>query len=122
MARVYTRATRRDRTMSKFLVALLVFAVPLAAQEPAGKDAPRPDAVEQTPEQRREALVGKPLPEIKALKTLNGASFDLAKAQGKVLVIDFWGTWCPPCRAVVPKLVALQKEMKDKPVQVVGVT
>ena len=41
---------------------------------------------------------------------------------GKVFVVEFWATWCPPCRTSIPHLTALQKQYKDKGVTVVGIT
>lgn len=40
--------------------------------------------------------------------------------KGKTVFINFWGTWCPPCRAEIPYIVKLQKELKDKDFVVVG--
>ena len=41
--------------------------------------------------------------------------------QGKVLLVNFWATWCPPCVAEMPELVALQNEMAGKNLQIVGI-
>ncbi|MCA8948242.1 MAG: TlpA family protein disulfide reductase [Planctomycetes bacterium] len=71
----------------------------------------------------RNGLTGKALPAIAAVETLNApADFSIAGAKGKVLVLDFWATWCPPCRAIIPDLVKLQEKHKNDGVQVVGVT
>ncbi len=70
----------------------------------------------------RESLKGKPLPEIPVLDVIGAKDFDWKKFKGKVLVLDFWATWCGPCRMVIPYLVKLQDEFKDKGLQVVGVT
>lgn len=55
-------------------------------------------------------------------RVVNGAAgFDLAGCKGKVVVLDFFASWCGPCREAVPQLVALQKE-HPADVQVIGVT
>lgn len=54
-----------------------------------------------------EALaVGAPLPAISA-RTIDGRTPDQARWRGRVLVVDFWATWCPPCIAALPRLQAL---------------
>ncbi len=55
-----------------------------------------------------------------ALKDPSGKEWTLESYKGKVLVIDFWGTWCPPCRAAMPGMQALHDKYKDKPVAIVG--
>lgn len=57
------------------------------------------------------------------LKTLDGKSFTLQNnfKQGKVVLLDIWATWCPPCRAEIPYLVDLNKKYKGKSVVFVGV-
>lgn len=46
------------------------------------------------------------------LKDLSGANFDFRTAEGKVIVINFWATWCPPCIAEMPSLEALYQTYK----------
>lgn len=46
----------------------------------------------------------------------------LSDLKGKVVILDFWATWCPPCRKGVPDLVELKKEYKDKGVEIVGIS
>src|SRR5215475_6066599 len=48
------------------------------------------------------------------LKDLEGKPLSLAEAKGKVVLLDFWATWCGPCRAEIPDLVDLQKRYADK--------
>jgi cytochrome c biogenesis protein CcmG/thiol:disulfide interchange protein DsbE len=48
------------------------------------------------------------------LKDLNGKAVSLAEAKGKIVLLNFWATWCGPCRAEVPDLVDLQKRYADK--------
>ena len=69
------------------------------------------------------ALTGKEPPAIVATKVLNGpADWSFASSKGKVVVVDFWATWCPPCRGVIPDLVAMQEKHGSEGLQVVGVT
>ncbi len=51
---------------------------------------------------------------------LDGKPVSLAAQRGKVVIVNFWATWCPPCREEIPDLIALQSKYKDR-VQVIGV-
>ncbi|HUB67076.1 MAG TPA: TlpA disulfide reductase family protein [Candidatus Methylacidiphilales bacterium] len=53
---------------------------------------------------------------------VDGAAIDLAKMRGKVILIDFWATWCPPCREEVPDVVAAYKKYHDQGFEVVGIS
>jgi thiol-disulfide isomerase/thioredoxin len=57
-----------------------------------------------------------------ALKDLNGRTVRLRAYRGKVVVINFWATWCPPCRAEMPDLVRLQREYAKQGLQIIGIT
>ena len=57
-----------------------------------------------------------------ALKDVNGRTVRLSDYQGKVVLINFWATWCPPCRAEMPDLVRLQREHGKEGLQIIGVT
>jgi len=59
-------------------------------------------------------------PEFK-LDALDGKPLSLATAQGKVVLLNFWATWCGPCRAEIPDLIALQQKYKDQ-LQIIGLT
>ena len=55
------------------------------------------------------------------LSSVNGEDVSLSDYKGKVVIVDFWATWCPPCRKGIPDLISLQNEYKDK-VKVIGIS
>ncbi|MEY2795961.1 MAG: Thiol-disulfide oxidoreductase ResA, partial [Planctomycetota bacterium] len=67
-------------------------------------------------------IVGEETPELAAtLKELNADGGDIDALKGKVIVVDFWATWCGPCRAALPKNVEMMKELGPKGLVVLGV-
>lgn len=85
-------------------------ATEIVANAPGGEgsDAPHP-------------LMNKPAPDIK-LDTVGGGKFDLASHKSKdVVVLDFWATWCPPCRRSLPILAEVTKKYAGKDVQIYAV-
>jgi thiol-disulfide isomerase/thioredoxin len=67
------------------------------------------------------AQLGDPAAPLKITEWTKGKSVDLAAAKGKqIVVVEFWATWCPPCRASIPHLTELQKKFPD--VAFVGVS
>jgi peroxiredoxin len=57
-----------------------------------------------------------------ALKDLNGKEIKLSQFRGKVVILDFWATWCPPCRMEIPHFIALHREYQPKGLEIVGVS
>lgn len=55
------------------------------------------------------------------LTNLDGKSVSLSDFRGKVVVLDFWATWCPPCKREIPDFIDLQKEYGSQGVQIVGI-
>jgi thiol-disulfide isomerase/thioredoxin len=62
----------------------------------------------------------RPAPSL-TLKDINGRTLRLDKYRGKVVLLNFWATWCPPCRVEVPDLIQLQHD-HSRGLQIVGVT
>ncbi len=56
-----------------------------------------------------------------ALSDLNGQQIKLSDYKGKVVVLNFWATWCPPCRKEIPDFNELQAQYGDKGLQFIGV-
>ena len=56
-----------------------------------------------------------------ALHDLAGADVDLHKLEGRVVVVNFWATWCEPCIAEMPSLQRLRERLRGKPLEVLAV-
>jgi len=67
-------------------------------------------------------LLGEKAPELSIDKWLSGKTQKLADFQGKVIMIDFWATWCGPCIAAFPTLSRWQDKYRDQGLEIVGVT
>ncbi len=56
------------------------------------------------------------------LTALDGSTVKLSALKGKVVVLDFWATWCPPCRKMIPELKKIYSKYKNKNVAVIGIS
>lgn len=61
-----------------------------------------------------------PLPAF-SLPDLSGKPHHISEWQGKIRVINFWATWCPPCRKEIPDFIALQQQYVDRGLVVIGI-
>jgi len=68
------------------------------------------------------AQEGKEPKEINAKGWINSEGVSLEKLKGKVVVVEFWSTWCPPCRASIPHLVELRSKLDKSKVEIIGLT
>jgi thiol-disulfide isomerase/thioredoxin len=66
------------------------------------------------------AALNKPAPDF-TLASVDGKRIKLSDYKGKVVIVDFWATWCPPCRRGIPDLIEIQKEY-GKDVVVIGIS
>ncbi len=64
---------------------------------------------------------GDPVPPVLRLPGLQGASYDLASHKGRVVLVNFWATWCPPCVHEIPSLGRLQERFEERGFSVLAV-
>jgi thiol-disulfide isomerase/thioredoxin len=69
----------------------------------------------------RSRLIGKPAPELH-LRDIRGNALAIESFRGKIVLLDFWATWCPPCRADAPALEILYGRYSDRDLMIVGVS
>ncbi len=97
------------------LVVLLGVLVAAAGCEPAGAGvAPGTAAAAAAP------VIGQPAPDF-ALPDLEGNTVRLSDFRGKTVFVNFWATWCPPCRAELPEMERLYRKYRDRGVVILGV-
>ncbi|HYF92058.1 MAG TPA: TlpA disulfide reductase family protein [Symbiobacteriaceae bacterium] len=87
---------------------------PPAQQPAAPAQTPAPEAPKGEPEKKPAPLRGYPAPEIAGKDVRTGEAVSLSQFKGKTVVVNFWATWCPPCREEMPDLQILQDEMGEE--------
>jgi thiol-disulfide isomerase/thioredoxin len=89
----------------------------------AGKEAIPAEWLEGTPDKRREldALQGKAPPALQTTGWINREPVTLEQLKGKVVLLDFWATWCGPCIAAIPPTNELQAKYGERGLVIIGV-
>jgi len=98
-------STARNRTYIKIFALVLIFCALIACGDSSA------------PKQKK----GKLAPDF-SLTSLDGKKLNRDSLKGKVVILDFWATWCPPCRAAIPHLVELHKKYGDQGLVVIGIS
>jgi len=93
------------------------------AETPSGEAAATAEVTGTMPAAKAEGVGTEPgqTPPAFALPDLSGNEVSLSDFHGKVVILDLWATWCPPCRREIPFLVSLYEQYKDQGLVVVGV-
>jgi thiol-disulfide isomerase/thioredoxin len=68
-----------------------------------------------------DSTVGQPAPAL-VIQELNGDTFDLAGQRGKVIIVNFWATWCPPCRKEMPALDKFYRRYHPQGLEMIGLS
>ena len=71
-------------------------------------------------EKTAQVKIGAPAPKL-VLKDLNGKTVNLADLKGKVVIVDFWATWCDPCRIMIPWFEEFHNRYASRGLEIVGV-
>ncbi|MEN8127531.1 MAG: TlpA disulfide reductase family protein [Planctomycetota bacterium] len=78
-------------------------------------------AIQEPPKNPLQDWVGKPAPEMKMVD-LDGKTHRVSRLKGKKVILDFWATWCPPCKKAIPDLIQLRTDSKESELVIIGLS
>lgn len=92
---------------------LLISLLTVAIVQAVNKKTEEPETSSQTATSQNGPAVGSKAPDFE-LKTLTGETVKLSDLKGKKVMLNFWATWCPPCKAEMPDMEKFHQEVGDK--------
>jgi peroxiredoxin len=108
------------------VAAVALFAIPFLIGDRGRASSPDEPSASSTPDSAatRGVCTAKQAPAKLAytVKDMNGADVRLSDYKGKVILLNYWATWCGPCKIEIPDLVALQDKFKDEGFVILGVS
>src|SRR5438067_1498785 len=115
-------ATRAPKLLAPIVIVLLVIGAIAAYQLSGSKSVGVDTATAATTSMDDNPVITdtKPAPDFE-LKGIDGKTYKLSEFRGKVVVLNFWATWCPPCRKEIPEYAEIQKEWAAQGVQFIGI-
>lgn len=99
-------------TVTRLTIAIALFCGLCACQD-TDQENPQPSSSESSQHEFKDAIDF-------VLTEMNGATFRLSDHKGKVVLLNFWATWCMPCREEIPDFIELQEEFKEEGLLLVG--
>ncbi len=100
---------------------LLIFAVIILIFAGCSNSEAQKESKKSSNEKQTETQTIKKMPEFE-LKNIDGETVSSDDFDNKVLLVDFWATWCPPCRKEIPGFINLYEKYKDKGVEIIGIS
>lgn len=109
----------QDIVMNYILHSILAFSVIFSFKANLQAESPRLESSKSR--DILNAMQGKPAPELALKEWINSKPLDLDLLKGKIVVLDFWATWCGPCLSAVPHTNKMKKKYAKKGVVIIGV-